>query len=185
MLTCSNVYPLAAGQHFKSRAPPGLQQRSMPGPSGPSAPASRPTDIGPQSAAADSAAHAPSPPSEQGAIPGRLSELAGRVCSGVSARLKDSVRGNAGSAAPSDSAKDGAQNSAAQHAPSAASMAAADRGAGEPSRLAAPSWQQYIDDVDELGCDMTPEKLQQECHSARQLPPVGTVTCYSFATQYD
>ena len=176
--TCADVHPLDAGPHSKSRAFPGLQQRSMPGPSRASAPASPPYGMWARSAAADAASHAASLRPGHKGVPGRTAAPNGRVCSEASARLKDKSRGDAGLAATLNSTRREAQHSAGEHASSAAPKAAAERGVEEPDRSAAPSWQEFIDDVDELGCDMTPEKQQQ--HSARQAPPACNAI---FATQ--
>ena len=151
----------------------------MLGSSGAITPASPLAGMGARSAAADSASHAISLPGGQGCSPGRASALADRACSQVSAMLKDSSRGGAVSAALLDSAREGAQHSAAQHAAFTASVAAAYSGVEEPGRPAAPSRQDFIDDVDELGCDMTPEK-QQQCHSARRASPVHAVELHSY-----
>ena len=175
--------PLDAGPHSKSRAFPGLQQRSMPGPSRASAPASPPYGMWARSAAADAASHAASVRPGHEGVPGRTPAPHGRVCSEASARLKHKSRGDAGLAATLNSTRREAQHSAGEQASlrsSAASKAAAKRGVEEPDRSAAPSWQEFIDDVNELGCDMTPEKQQQ--HSARQAPPACNAI---FATQYD
>ena len=183
MCTCADVHPLDAGPHSKSRAFPGLQQRSMPGPSRASAPASPPYGMWARSAAADAASHAASVRPGHEGVPGRTPAPHGRVCSEASARLKHKSRGDAGLAATLNSTRREAQHSAGEQASlrsSAASKAAAKRGVEEPDRSAAPSWQEFTDDVNELGCDMTPEKQQQ--HSARQAPPACNAI---FATQYD
>ena len=185
MFACTDVHPLNAGQQFTSRASPGLQQLSMPGPSRASTLASPPDGIGARTAAADSASHAASLRPGHGGVPGRTSALTGRVCSEASARLKDKSRGNAGSAVTLNSARGEAQHSAAQHAFSAAYRAAANSKAEKPGRPRAPSWQEFIDNVDELGCDIRPEKQQHAQHSAQRAPTACTAECSIFATQYD